>query len=129
MPVALQDLQSKFLQLKEEVEKNQEVADRSSLAATREPTLDSSELEEALEYIRQKKEGLLPGRARHRGVSWYRELGSLEISKIESQINQLLLVARIILLLLEGPWLGFTYWRNTCFYYISLIDCLVKGGL
>jgi hypothetical protein len=27
-----------------------------------EPTLDSSELEEALAFIRQKKEGLLPGR-------------------------------------------------------------------
>jgi hypothetical protein len=27
-----------------------------------EPTLDSSELEEALAYIIQKKEGLLPGR-------------------------------------------------------------------
>jgi hypothetical protein len=30
--------------------------------ASREPALDSSELEEALAYIRQKKEGLLPGR-------------------------------------------------------------------
>jgi hypothetical protein len=57
----MQDLQSKFLKLKEEVE-NQE-ADRVSLAS-REPTLDSSELEEALAYIRQKKEGLLPGTSR-----------------------------------------------------------------
>jgi hypothetical protein len=39
---------------------NQE-ADKTSLAS-REPALDSSELEEALTYIRQKKEGLLPGR-------------------------------------------------------------------
>jgi hypothetical protein len=38
---------------------NQE-ADKTSLAS-REPALDSSELEEALTYIRQKKEGLLPG--------------------------------------------------------------------
>jgi hypothetical protein len=39
---------------------NQE-ADKTSLVS-REPVLESSELEEALAYIRQKKEGLLPGR-------------------------------------------------------------------
>jgi hypothetical protein len=51
-------LQSKFLKLKEEVE-NQE-ADRQSLVS-REPTVDNSELEEALLYIRQKRDGLIPG--------------------------------------------------------------------